>query len=46
MPPAWRCRRECLLRRLTLAWAAVYAAVLPVMIYRLWEYAARALAAH
>ena len=46
MPPAWRCRRECLLRRLTLAWAAVYTAVLPVMIYRLWEYAARALAAH
>jgi hypothetical protein len=46
MPPAWRCRRECLLRRLTLAWAAVYTAVLPVMIYRLWEYIARVLAAY
>jgi hypothetical protein len=45
MPQAWRCRRECLLRRLTLAWAAVYTAVLPVMIYRLWEYIARAAAA-
>jgi hypothetical protein len=30
-------RRECFLRRLTLSWAAVYTAVLPVMIYRLWE---------
>lgn len=29
--------RRCFLRRLTLAWAAVYTAVLPVMIYRLWE---------
>jgi hypothetical protein len=45
MPPEWRCRRECLLRRLTMAWAAVYTAVLPVMIYRLWEYVARALGA-
>jgi hypothetical protein len=45
MPQEWRCRRECLLRRLTLAWAAVYTAVLPVMIYRLWEYIARTLAA-
>jgi hypothetical protein len=45
MPPEWRCRRECLLRRLTLAWGAVYTAVLPVMIYRLWEYVARTLAA-
>jgi hypothetical protein len=41
MPQDWRCRREPLLRRLTLAWAAVYTAVLPVMIYRLWEYVAR-----
>jgi hypothetical protein len=40
MPETWRCRRHCFLRRLTLAWAAVYTAVAPVMIYRLWEYLA------
>lgn len=38
MPEAWRCSRHCFLRRLTLSWAAVYTAVAPVMIYRLWEY--------
>ncbi len=32
------CPRPCFLRRLTFAWAAVYTAVVPVMIYRLWEY--------
>lgn len=33
------CRnRRCFLRRLTLSWAAVYTAVLPIMVYRLWEY--------
>jgi hypothetical protein len=37
MPPERRCRRECFLRRLTLSWAAVYTAVSPVMIYRVWE---------
>ena len=37
LPESWQCRRRCFLRRLTLSWAAVYAAVLPVMIYRLWE---------
>ena len=37
LPPERRCRRECFLRRLTLSWAAVYTAVAPVMIYRLWE---------
>jgi len=37
MPLDWQCRRRCFLRRLTFSWAAVYAAVLPVMIYRLWE---------
>jgi hypothetical protein len=36
------CRRQCFLRRLTLSWAAVYTAVVPVMIYRLWEHFARA----
>lgn len=33
------CRnRRCFLRRLTLSWATVYTAVLPLMVYRLWEY--------
>jgi hypothetical protein len=32
-----RCRRECFLRRLVLAWAVCYTAVSPVLIYRLWE---------
>ena len=34
-------KRRCFLRRLTLSWAAVYTAVLPIMIYRLWEFIAR-----
>jgi len=38
MPASWKCRRACFLRRLTLSWAAVYTAVLPVMVYRLWGY--------
>jgi len=37
MPAGWQCRRHCFLRRLTFSWAAVYAVVLPVMIFRLWE---------
>lgn len=37
MPASWQCHRRCFLRRLTFSWAAVNAAVLPVMIYRLWE---------
>jgi hypothetical protein len=37
LPPERRCRRECFLRRLTLSWAAVYTAVSPIMVYRLWE---------
>jgi hypothetical protein len=37
LPPAWHCQRGGFLRRLTLSWAAVYTAVAPVMIYRLWE---------
>jgi hypothetical protein len=41
MPPERRCRRECFLRRLTLSWAAVYTAVSPVLIYRLWEFLAQ-----
>ncbi len=31
------CRRTAFLKRLILSWAAVYAVVIPVMIYRLWE---------
>ena len=31
-------QRRWLLRRLTFAWAAVYTAVLPIMIFRLWEF--------
>ncbi|MBI3462994.1 MAG: hypothetical protein HY000_08025 [Planctomycetes bacterium] len=38
MPPAFRCRRECFLRRLILAWSGCYTAVTPVMIYSLWHY--------
>jgi hypothetical protein len=37
LPPQRRCRRECFLRRLTLAMAACYTAVSPVMIYTLWN---------
>src|SRR4051794_40371732 len=37
--PAHRCcRRECWLRRLTMACSACYTAVCPVMIYTLWRY--------
>jgi hypothetical protein len=32
-----RAARACFLRRLTLAWAAVYTVVTPVMIYTLWK---------
>jgi hypothetical protein len=38
LPPARRCRRECFLRRLTVACSACYAAVAPVMIYALWNW--------
>lgn len=34
----WQCQRWCFLRRLVFAWSAIYAAVVPVMIYRLWEF--------
>ncbi len=37
-PSQWQCRRQCFLRRLTLSWTAVYTAVVPVMIYRLWGF--------
>jgi hypothetical protein len=38
LPPPWRCQRRCFLRRLVLSWTTVYATVVPLMIYRLWEY--------
>jgi hypothetical protein len=38
LPAQRRCRRECFLRRLTLACAGCYTAVTPVMIYTLWDY--------
>lgn len=37
LPPERRCRRTCFLRRLTVAWAAVYTVVTPVMIWSLYE---------
>ncbi|HEY7158759.1 MAG TPA: hypothetical protein VH575_32745, partial [Gemmataceae bacterium] len=37
LPPERRCRRTCFLRRLTVAWAAVYTAVTPVMIWSLYQ---------
>lgn len=37
LPAAHRERRECFLRRLVLSWAACYTAIMPVMIYTLWE---------
>jgi len=39
LPPERRCRRSCLLRRLTVACSACYTAVTPVMIYKLWDLA-------
>ncbi len=37
LPPEQRYRRTCFLRRLTVAWAAVYTAVTPVMIWSLYQ---------
>jgi hypothetical protein len=36
LPVSWQHQRRCFLRRLTFSWAAVYAVVAPVMVYRLW----------
>jgi hypothetical protein len=38
LPVKCRDRRACFLRRLTLAWAACYTVVSPVMIWTLWEH--------
>jgi hypothetical protein len=37
MQPERARRRACFLRRLVLSWSACYSAVMPVMIYSLWE---------
>lgn len=37
MPADRMARRECFLRRLVLSWSACYTAVVPVMIYTVWE---------
>jgi hypothetical protein len=34
-------RRGCFLRRLVLSWSAIYTAVMPVMIYSVWEVLSR-----
>jgi hypothetical protein len=38
LPPAKRYRRTCFLRRLTVAWAATYSVVTPVMIWTLFQW--------
>jgi hypothetical protein len=43
LPPEIRCRRTCFLRRLTVAWAAVYTIVTPVMIWALYSHLANSL---
>lgn len=37
MPAARRSQRACFLRRLVLSWSACYSAVMPVMIFTLWQ---------
>lgn len=37
MPADRRDRRECFLRRLVLSWSACYSAIMPVMIFTLWQ---------
>jgi hypothetical protein len=41
MPPKFAERRECFLRRLVLSWSGIYSAVMPVMIYSIWEVLSR-----
>jgi len=41
MPPNRMERRACFLRRLVLSWSAIYTAVMPVMIYSVWEVLSR-----
>lgn len=37
MEPERRCRRECFLRRLLVAWCGCFTAVTPVVIFTLWQ---------
>lgn len=37
MPAERKASRACFLRRLVLSWAACYSAIMPVMIYSLWQ---------
>ena len=37
LPPERRDRRECFLRRLVLSWSACYTAIMPIMIFTLWQ---------
>jgi hypothetical protein len=37
LPAQRRERRACFLRRLVWSWAACYSAIMPVMVYTLWE---------
>lgn len=41
MPADRAANRECFLRRLVLSWSACYTAIMPVMIYSLWEVLSR-----
>jgi hypothetical protein len=41
MPANRAANRQCFLRRLVLSWAACYSAIMPVMIYSLWQVLSR-----
>jgi hypothetical protein len=42
MPADRAANRQCFLRRLVLSWSACYSAIMPVMIYSLWQVLSRA----
>ena len=42
MPADRVAQRECFMRRLVLSWSACYSAIMPVMIFSLWEVLSRA----
>ena len=42
MPIERMANRQCFLRRLVLSWSACYSAIMPVMIYSLWQVLSRA----
>jgi hypothetical protein len=41
MPADRMANRQCFLRRLVLSWSACYSAIMPVMIYSLWQVLSR-----